>query len=75
MGPSRPLTGIALLYKEELPDKWNEYIIVPVHKKGDKTDFATVIYHCYQLHPKFYPFSSSQSGRGYSFVVNAYLKF
>jgi hypothetical protein len=25
--------------KEELPDQWKEFIIVPVHKKGDKTDF------------------------------------
>jgi hypothetical protein len=24
--------------KEELHDKWKEYIIVPIHKKGDKTD-------------------------------------
>jgi hypothetical protein len=24
--------------KEELPDKWKESIIVPVHKKDDKTD-------------------------------------
>jgi hypothetical protein len=24
--------------KEELPDQWNESIIAPVHKKGDKTD-------------------------------------
>jgi hypothetical protein len=24
--------------KEELPEKWKESIIVPVHKKGDKTD-------------------------------------
>jgi hypothetical protein len=24
--------------KEELPDQCKEYIIVPVHKKGDKTD-------------------------------------
>jgi hypothetical protein len=23
--------------KEELPDKWKKSIIVPVHKKGDKT--------------------------------------
>jgi hypothetical protein len=23
--------------KEELPFQWKEYIIVPVHKKGDKT--------------------------------------
>jgi hypothetical protein len=25
-------------YKEELPDKWRESIIVPIHKYGDKTD-------------------------------------
>jgi hypothetical protein len=24
--------------KEELPDQWKDSIIVPVHKKGDKTD-------------------------------------
>jgi hypothetical protein len=24
--------------KEELPDQWKESIIVPVHKRGDKTD-------------------------------------
>jgi hypothetical protein len=24
--------------KEELPEQWNESIIVPVHKKGDKTE-------------------------------------
>jgi hypothetical protein len=24
--------------KEELSDQWKEFIIVPVHKKGDKTD-------------------------------------
>jgi hypothetical protein len=24
--------------KEELPDQWKESIIVPVHKKGEKTD-------------------------------------
>jgi hypothetical protein len=23
---------------EELPDQWKESIIVPVHKRGDKTD-------------------------------------
>jgi len=24
--------------QEELPEKWKESIIVPIHKKGDKTD-------------------------------------
>jgi hypothetical protein len=24
--------------KEEFPDQWKKNIIVPVHKKGDKTD-------------------------------------
>jgi hypothetical protein len=24
--------------KEELPDQWKESVIVPIHKKGDKTD-------------------------------------
>jgi hypothetical protein len=24
--------------KEELPEQWKESIIVPIHKKGDKTD-------------------------------------
>jgi hypothetical protein len=28
----------AVWSKEELPDQWKESIIVPVHKKGDKTD-------------------------------------
>jgi hypothetical protein len=26
--------------KEELPDQWRESIIVPVYKKGDKTDHS-----------------------------------
>jgi hypothetical protein len=29
---------ISILKKEELPDQWKETVIVPVHKKGDKTD-------------------------------------
>jgi hypothetical protein len=28
----------SVLNKEELPDQWEECIIVPVHKKGDETD-------------------------------------
>ena len=30
--------NIAIWNKEELPGEWNESIIVPIHKKGDKTD-------------------------------------
>ena len=29
---------IAFWNKEELPGEWKESIIVPIHKKGDKTD-------------------------------------
>ena len=29
---------IAIWNKEELPGVWKESIIVPIHKKGDKTD-------------------------------------
>jgi hypothetical protein len=29
---------ISIWNKEKLPDQWKESIIVPVHKKGDKTD-------------------------------------
>jgi hypothetical protein len=30
---------ISIWNKEELPEEWKEAIIVPIHKKGDKTDF------------------------------------
>jgi hypothetical protein len=45
-----------------LPDQWKEsIIIVPIHKKGDKTDLVIIVwYHCYQLHTTFYPISFSQ---------------
>jgi hypothetical protein len=34
--------------KEELPDQWKESIIVPVHKKGDKTGCNNIVgHHCY----------------------------
>jgi hypothetical protein len=29
---------IAIWNKEELPEEWKESIIVPIHKKGDKTE-------------------------------------
>jgi hypothetical protein len=28
---------VIVLFKEELPDQWKESVIVPIHKKGDKT--------------------------------------
>jgi hypothetical protein len=39
---------------EELPDQWKESIIVPVNKKGDKTEIIIIVgNHCYQLHIKY----------------------
>jgi hypothetical protein len=40
--------------KEELPHQWKESIVVPIHKKGDKTECRHEAYHCCQLHTKFY---------------------
>jgi hypothetical protein len=48
---------ISIVEEEELPDQWKESIIVPVYKKGDKTDCSNC---CYQLHTKFYPVSVSE---------------
>jgi hypothetical protein len=31
--------------KKELPDQWKECIIVPIHKKGDKTDSNNIMGH------------------------------
>ena len=32
------ITSISIWNKEELPEEWKESIIVPIHKKGNKTD-------------------------------------
>jgi len=47
--------------KEELPEEWKELIIVPIYKKGDKTDRGSYrgIEVC-QLRSKFYPASCCQ---------------
>jgi len=31
---------LSLCNKKELPEEWKELIIVPMYKKGDKTDFS-----------------------------------
>jgi hypothetical protein len=47
--------------KEELPEQWKESIIVPIYKKGDKTDCSNIeAYHFCQPHTKFYPTSFCQ---------------
>jgi hypothetical protein len=43
--------------KEELPDQWKESIIVPIHKKGDRTDCNN--YHAISLLSTSYKMSSN----------------
>ena len=52
---------IVIWNKEELPEEWKESVIVPIHKKGDKTECNNYrgISFC-QLHTKFCPTSCSQ---------------
>jgi hypothetical protein len=47
--------------KEELLEEWNESIIVPIYRKGDKTDGSNYrAYHICQLRTKFYQTSCCQ---------------
>ena len=40
--------------KEELPEEWKESVIVPIYKKGDKTDCSTSNYRGRSLLPAMY---------------------
>jgi len=52
---------ISISNKEELPEEWKELIIVPIYKKGEKTDCVIIrAYHFYQVRTKFYPTSCCQ---------------
>ena len=48
--------------KEELPEEWKESIILPIYKKGNKTDCSSnyTDISVLQLHTKFYPTSCCQ---------------
>ena len=48
---------ISILNKEELPEEWKESIIVPIHKKRDKTDCNN--YRGISLLPTMYKILSS----------------
>jgi len=47
------------LNKEDLPEKWKELIVVPIYKKGDKTDCNIYKDFC-QPCTKFFPAFCSQ---------------
>jgi len=52
---------ISIWKKEKLPEEWKESIIIPIHKKGDKTDCINIeAYHFCQPLTKLYPISCSQ---------------
>ena len=52
---------ISVWNNEELPEEWKESIIVPIHKKGDKTDCNNYrAYRFCQLRTKFCPTFCSQ---------------
>ena len=45
---------ISIWKKEELPEEWKESIVVPIYKKGDKTNCSNYMAHLFcQLHTKF----------------------
>jgi len=49
---------ISIWSKEELAEEWKELVIVPIYKKGDKTDCSN--YRGISLCTKFYPTSYCQ---------------
>ena len=48
---------ISILNQESMPEEWKEWIIVPIYKKGDKTDCNN--YRCISLLPTTYKILSN----------------
>jgi hypothetical protein len=48
---------LSIWRKEELPQQWKEFIILPIHKEGDKTLIIIEDIPSYQLPTKLYPTS------------------